>query len=366
MSSLISHTQLGNARRLLYMSHLAIGDYLYQGVWLNALKAKYPELGIDVWFDDCRRKPHSWAAGRNRTLGEWLGAEGSFDTLYPIVGNLSERKTQIAAARDRDYDLIVFVGKNRSEQFAKVARQISSSAFIVATSSKPLGKPLAKWWYFRRLDARLSFDDYAQKYRRITKIYAAIFNAIFGLTAEDAGHQELLKIKYAADYVQKAKRFIDSFPAEDKQRALVFVNHISTGARKDYPWAQTRAVILELNKRFSNLAFIVNSPPDRFAETRTQIESDDELREVAISAFTATDSFFELPAVMAECDFSISVDTATSHLAASLSVPQVVIMANDVKLWQPPGQSIILEGSGRAASVVPTRVVEAFSRLYSG
>ncbi len=52
MSSLINHKQLTNASRLLYMTHLAIGDFLYQGVWLNALKAKYPHLTIDVWFDD--------------------------------------------------------------------------------------------------------------------------------------------------------------------------------------------------------------------------------------------------------------------------------------------------------------------------
>ena len=128
MSSLISHDQLVNARRLLYMTHLAIGDFIYQGVWLNALKEKYPHIAIDIWFDDCRRKPHSWAAGRNKTLGEWLETDGSFDTIYPIVSDLAERKAQIAAASSKGYDLIVFVGKNRSEQFAKIARQISSWA----------------------------------------------------------------------------------------------------------------------------------------------------------------------------------------------------------------------------------------------
>ena len=67
---------------------------------------------------------------------------------------------------------------------------------------------------------------------------------------------------------------------------------------------------------------------------------------------------------MAECDVVITVDTATSHLAASLGKPQVAIMADDVKLWQPPGDSLILEGNGKASSVAPSRVVEAFSRQY--
>lgn len=365
MSLLISHNQLVNAKRILYMTHLAIGDFVYQGVWLNALKSKYPHLAIDIWFDDCRRKPHSWAAGRNKTLGEWLRADGSFDTIFPIVANLAEREAQIRTAGSKDYDLIVFVGKNRSEQFAKVARQISPAAFVVATKSKPFNNPLAKWWYFRKLDGQLSFDEYAHRHQRITEIYANIFRKVFGLTADDAGGRESLAIKYDPGYTVKARRYIASFGDDDKQRSFVFINHLSTAARKDYPWNQLKEVILALDQRFDRLAFIINSPPDKIDETTALIEQDEQLSGRAIKAFTAIDSFFELPAVMAECSITISVDTATSHLSASLGIPQVAIMADDVKLWQPPGDSLILEGSGKASSITPARIVEAFSQLYT-
>jgi len=365
MSSLISHEQLVNARRLLYMTHLAIGDFIYQGVWLNALKSKYPHLTIDIWFDDCRRKPHSWAVGRNKTLGEWLETDGSFDTIYPIVGDLAERKAQIAAAGSKDYDLIVFVGKNRSEQFAKIARQVSSSAFIVATKSKPLNNPIAKWWYFRNLDGQLSFDEYSRKYGRITAIYAGIFGKVFGLTAEDAGGRDSLAIKYDSKYAVTARAFIDSFGDGGETRSFVFLNHLTTAARKDYPWDQLREVVLALNQRYEKLAFVVNCPPDKFDETNALIEDDEQLRALPIKAFTAIDSFFELPAVMAECDITISVDTATTHMAASLDKPQVAIMADDVKLWQPPGNSLILEGTGRASSITPGQIVDAFGRQYT-
>ena len=347
------------------MTHLAIGDFIYQGVWLNALKAKYPHLTIDIWFDDCRRKPHGWAAGRNKTLGEWLENDGSFDTIYPIVSNLAERKAQIAAASGKDYDLIVFVGKNRSEQFAKIARQISSSAFTVATRSKPLNNFPAKWWHFRKLDGWISFDEYARRYQRITDIYANIFRKVFGLTADDAGGRDSLAIKYASKYAVTARAFIDSFGDGSETQSFVFLNHLTTAARKDYPWDQLKEVILALNQRYENLAFVVNCPPDKFDETNALIEDDEQLRALSIKAFTAIDSFFELPAVMAACDITISVDTATTHMAASLDKPQVAIMADDVKLWQPPGNSLILEGSGRAGSVAPERIVEAFSQMYT-
>ncbi|MEJ2274459.1 MAG: glycosyltransferase family 9 protein [Woeseiaceae bacterium] len=362
MTPLISHRQLLDAKRLLYMTHLAIGDHIYQGVWLKALRQKYPHLEIDVWFDDCRRRPHSWAAGRNKTLGEWLRADGAFGEIYPIVSNVAERASQIAEAAEREHDLIVFVGKNRSEQFAKVARQISSTAFAVATKSKPWNNPLAKWWYFSRLDGYLSFDEYSRRLGRITAIYAGVFGRIFGLTAADAAGRESLEIRYDPKYDEAARKYLASFGAGCK--SFVFLNHLSTAPRKDYPWEQLRDVMLGIHERYPGIAFIVNSPPDKFEETRAGIEADDALSALAVKAFTATGNFFELPAVMARCDLTVTVDTATSHLAASLDKPQVAIMADDVKLWQPPGNSLILEGDGNARSITPDQVVEAFAEQY--
>jgi hypothetical protein len=256
------------------------------------------------------------------------------------------------------------VGKNRSEQFARIARQISRTAFAVATKSKPWNNPLAKWWYFRQLDGQLSFDEYSQRFGRITAIYAGVFGKIFGLTSDDAGGRESLEIRYDPQYTATAGAFFDSFGRDTSDRSFVFLNHLSTAARKDYPWDSLRAVVTALHAQFPNLAFVVNSPPDRFEEVSAIIEQDPSLADVAVKPFTATGSFFELPAVMAGCDVVITVDTATSHLAAALDKAQVVMMADDVKLWQPPGDSLILEGDGWASSIPPERVVEAFRQQY--
>jgi ADP-heptose:LPS heptosyltransferase len=361
-SPFISDERLRAARRLLYMSHLAIGDFIYQGVWLKALKKKYPHLEIDIWFDDCRKKPHSWAAGRNVTLSEWLNTEGDFGELYPIVSDLAERQQEIERARERNYDLIVFIGKNRSEQFAKVARQISGSAFIVAAKSKPLSNPLAKWWHFHRLDAYFDFDQVSRDTGRVTGLYEQSFGRVFGLTTADTGGRELLATQVESSYLSDAREWVASF-APGEGRRLVFVNHLSTSTKKDYPWTQLREVLLALGRRYDDLAFIVNSPPDKFDETEALINGDSELGELSIHASTASRSFFELPALMSLSDYVISVDTATTHLAASLDKPLVAIMANDLKLWQPAGDGIILEGTGRAASVTPAAVVGAFDAL---
>ena len=38
------------------MSHLALGDFVYHGALLKAIKQAYPNLEIDIWMDDCRDK----------------------------------------------------------------------------------------------------------------------------------------------------------------------------------------------------------------------------------------------------------------------------------------------------------------------
>ncbi len=347
------------------MSHLAIGDFIYQGVWLQALKAKYPHLVIDIWFDDCRRKPHGWAAGRNVILSEWLTSTGAFDTLYPIVSDLGQRRAQIHSASGRDYDLIVFIGKNRSEQFAKVARQISGSAFVVAAKSKPLSNPIAKWWHFRGVDGQFSFDEYSAGCEHISRVYEMAFETVFGLTAEDTGGRKLVEIELGSEHSARAKEFIESIGRHGDKSACVFVNHLGTASRKHYPWHQLKEVILDLNERHDGLVFVVNSPPDRFDEIGRLIEGDEELKTLALKPFTATGSFFELPAVMSECDLVLTVDTATSHLAAALGKPQVTIMADGAKLWQPLGDGIVLEGSGKARSIAAAQIVESLDRLLA-
>lgn len=42
--------------KVLYMSHLALGDYIYQGAFLKALTESYPNIKLDIWIDDCRKK----------------------------------------------------------------------------------------------------------------------------------------------------------------------------------------------------------------------------------------------------------------------------------------------------------------------
>ena len=371
MSSLISHTQLQNAQRILYMTHLAIGDFVYQSVWLKALKAKYPHLVIDVWFDDCRSRPQSWATGRNKVLNEWIDSLGIIDKTYPIVGDLAQRQGYISQAQSLNYDLIVFIGKNRSEQFAKIARKISTSAFVVASKSKPLSNPIAKWLYFNNINTYFSYDDMVKSSQHITDLYGQCFERALGLTCGDlVDGQKQLVFHVDAIYQQQACTLINKLTANDTNKLVVFVNHLSTADKRDYPFAQLKQVILTLELQYQNLVYIFNCPPDKLNEVTTQVAEDSELNHLAITTFTAKQNFFQLPALIAQSDIVISAETATAHLAVCMDKPQVTIMSNDLTLWQPKGDSIILTGSGQAKSITPQQIVDAFTQQlkqhYSG
>lgn len=343
------------------MTHLAIGDFVYQGVWLRALKAKYPHLTIDIWFDDCRSKPHSWAIGRNKILVEWIDAIGDFEDIYPIVASLPERSGAIKKAQARHYDVIVFVGKNRSEQFAKIARQISPSASIVASKSRSLTHFFGQWNHFKKLDGVFSYDKIAHNSHHVTDLYAQCFKTALGLEVNDLidGNKQL-SISIKEEYNARATPVVASLTENDPNKLVVFINHLSTATKKDYPWTQVKSLILLLRSRYSNLVFIINTPPDQFKPVADEINRDKQLSSLPITTFTALNNFFELPAMMALSDIVIGVDTATAHLAVCMGKPQVTIMASDFKLWQPSGDSIILEGSGKARSITPDQVADAF------
>ncbi|QBF83153.1 lipopolysaccharide heptosyltransferase family protein [Shewanella maritima] len=366
MIPVVSHSQLQQAKRVLYMSHLAIGDFVYQGVWLQALKHKYPQLSIDIWFDDCRSKPQDWAAGRNKTLTEWIDATEEFDDTYPIVADLEQRAQSIAKAQAKQYDIIVFVGKNRPEKFAKIARQISHSAQIAVTNSKPLSNPIANYMHMKKMDGVISYDNIAAKVSHITELYSQCFNQLLGLETSDlvAGKQQLpLAVK--PEYLALVEPTVSKLVAQEQDKKLVFINHLSTASKKDYPWEGVKTLIVELSKQHPTLAFIVNTPPDKLDEVEQAIAQDGDLSNLAVCASTAKTNFFELPALMSLCSLVITVDTATAHLALSLDVPQVTIMASDFKLWQPQGNSIILEGNGKARQVAVKDVIAAANQQLS-
>jgi ADP-heptose:LPS heptosyltransferase len=84
-----------------------------------------------------------------------------------------------------------------------------------------------------------------------------------------------------------------------------------------------------------------------------------------VRACSANDNFFQLPAMLAECDLIISVETAVMHLANAVRVPVIALMRQKNPEWKPidAGNSTVIMPAKRTAWVNKITVDEVVNAL---
>lgn len=328
------------------MTHLALGDYVYQRQFLRQLKEQNPHLLLDIWIDDCRVRHKTWHQGRNQTLCQWLEAEPFINNIYPIATNAETRSALIQKASKENYDLVFFIAMNRSSRFAKIARTIAPHGIVVGTKSAELTNPLSKWLMFKRLDSYLDLAE--DTCSPIRERFANCFSACLGLQTDPGMMPD--RINIPAEYALAAKNRVEQATQKSEGKTL-FINHLSTSEKRDYSWQQTRRLLLKLADVEDSLTFFLNVPPDQVNATQAQVKSDPSLSKLNLFVFCATEHFFQLPAMIDACDFVISVETAVMHIAAALQKPQLILMRQSAKQWQPPATNNVLFGDKRVDQI---------------
>ena len=360
MEPLITSHQLKSAKRILYMTHLALGDFVYQRAFLRALIKAYPQLQLDIWIDDCRTKSKAWHAGRNNTLMQWLGSEEYIHKAYSIASSSIHRKEMIQEARSLNYDLIVFNATHRAGVYAKYARQISASAYIVGTAPQTTENPLSRWWYFRRINKLFREPSYPVT-AHISEIYHQRFQSLLGINLPN--DKRVAPIEVCSDLREKANEFVTHPNRVTAQ--VIFINHLSTTEKRDLPWAKLKDLLHGLYKQNEKRVFIVNTPPAQYEKVSELLKQDKDLQELVVKPFTAS-QFAELPALIEASDLVISVETAVMHIAASLSKPQIVLMRESAKAWAPVGEVHFVLGGNRVDTIsvdeILSRVAEHYPR----
>ncbi|UAA38852.1 glycosyltransferase family 9 protein [Paraneptunicella aestuarii] len=353
------------------MTHLAIGDYYYQRTYLAELQRQYPHLNIDIWIDDCRSRPKSWHAGRNKTLCQWLETEEHIHDIYPIAGSKEERNKLIKKAQEQDYDIIVFMARVRSENFAQIARKISAKAFIVGTKTQPMKKWLKKALAFRKLDAYIRLDDEdssSESRGHINQVYRENFQNLFGLQiAEDIQVKELI---VPQEHLEQMNGWLSNLKSRHQEALeltvptrVVLINHLSTNHRRDLPWDTLAELLAKINKSHPECLYILNVPPAELENIQDQVELAPELVNLNIEVFTATNHFFQLPALIQLSDMVLTVETAIMHLASGLGVPQVVLMRKAAAHWCPAHASQVIYGASRVSDIPLEEIAQAMESL---
>ncbi len=317
------------------MTHMAIGDYVYQRMFLKKLQETYPHLQIDLWYDNCVHEESGWNLRRSQTLTEWFKEEPFLHNLYPVAASPEEREALITRAQKESYDIIVFSVDVWSEYYAAVARKISQKAYVVGTLIKWKRNFFQKFLAFSRCN-KFFIPRYSSKKNKnghITEMYQKRFERLVGLkTTLDEIKPHLTVPNYWQERMQV-------WLAEEKvkHQALqdtILINYLSTNEQRNWSFEQARDLIIALNKRHPRWTYVLTLAPQVLPEVLPKL-NDTTLQGIHVIPFSAEENFYQLPALVQQCNCVISVETALMHLASALSVPQIALVRGQARIWAP-------------------------------
>src|SRR5437016_13322405 len=82
--TLIPAELLNKSDKILFIAHLALGDFTYLQNCFRAFAAAYPHIKVHLWVDEVRRTSDStqWTHLRKYSLYDWTANCPFFDKTY--------------------------------------------------------------------------------------------------------------------------------------------------------------------------------------------------------------------------------------------------------------------------------------------
>lgn len=355
-------TKASGRLKLLYMSHLALGDYIYQGPFLKALTRCHSNIQLDIWLDDCRHNKKDWHVGRSQALVQWLSSESHINYVYPIPSNTTELNKQTQQAKLIDYDAIVYVATQRNAEFAKTAVKIANKGKVFGTIPVSRLDRLIHHFVYKKLDGQIHLNN-INEYDHISDFYQDVFQQLFAIHINQ--NQRLLKLNISPQLQLKSARQINLWAKKYylTQPKTIFINHLSTSPKRDWTLSQLEELLLLIDEQFPESLFILNSPPNEFQALKNWVCNNPKIHHLSLEVFTAKTNFFELPSLMSLCSLVISVETSIMHLASSLNIQQIALIRQSATQWRPLGNSLILQGEKRVDAIEAKDVFSAAVNL---
>jgi len=334
---LIPSSMLSRSRKILFVAHLAIGDYCYLQNFLKAFAETYPSVKIHLWVDELRRTPEAskWEFLRRYSLYDWLECCPFIAKLYRETYSPGLLASSVREAVLQDYPIVVSLGTLRSYNYAELARQLSPRGHVVAIRGPVSPLALFSRLKFRKADALLPMPRNSRPVRHISSVYADWFRSLFGIEVPEKSRMPFVEL--GEGWRWHAERALDAWHFSASQRRggrLVFLNIFAKHSKRCWTLEKAAGLIMELRSRpgWQHSHFILNTVPEQLARTSDFVARQGMER---VRVFSASENFFELPAIMAECDLVISVETAVMHLANAVRVPVVALMRQKNPEWAP-------------------------------
>ena len=330
---------LAGASRILFVTHLAIGDFTYLQSCLRAFAAAWPQIEIHLWVDERRRTkdPQAWPHLQKYALFDWLAACPWIAKVYDRTYSPATLAESLQEARAQDYPLVATLTVVDGHRYARMARSISPRGFIVGLKQAPERwfKGLSRHTSYAKLDGTVPLYRAGQcGGQHISDIYAGWFARFFGLDIPRKARFPVLDMP--PEWVLRAQAQVNAW-GFGADRPLVFVNAFSKSPDRTWPLERVAALIRAMKTRpaWRDAGFIVNTVPEALAESQRMFRRHKDPVFDGVRLFSAEDHFFQLPAVMSLCSLIISVETAVMHLANAVKVPVIALMRCTTPEWVP-------------------------------
>ncbi|KAF1047000.1 MAG: hypothetical protein GAK35_00797 [Herbaspirillum frisingense] len=335
---LIPAQRLASADKILFIAHLAIGDFTYLQNFFKAFAEANPQLKVHIWIDEVRRTPDQakWGYLKNYALYDWAENCPFFAKVYRRTYSPQLLAESIAEARGENYPLVVSLATLRPHQYARLARQVGPNAWVVGMRRKPRWYVPSDFSAYRGLNA--SFAPFAPfPGYHITDEYADWFRQLSGLNVE--GERRLPFVNIPAQWQDYALSQVREWGADGAatpggRPGLVFINPFAKTRKRCWPVARVADLVVALQARpeWAQTRFIINATPQEIEQAKAEIA--DRLPPNTFW-FSAQQNFFQLPAVLQRCGLIISVETAVMHLANAVHVPVLALMRRKNPEWAP-------------------------------
>ncbi|WP_137224325.1 glycosyltransferase family 9 protein [Shewanella sp. MEBiC00475] len=366
--SIITTEQLKACKRFLFISPVALGDFLYLKTFLIALKQQYSHIELDIWLDDNRCNTDGWRLSRSKILQQWMETEGVFNITYGCTDSRLAMQSHIEQAKKRQYDIVFCHTVSKSRQYSQIARTISKDAFIVSSIPKSASFGWFNNLFFRHSDYTFVLDekDLSQSHH-ITDRYNLIFNQITGLALNKNQLMPTLKVPPSIEPITSTwlqAQFSDT----KKQGKLLFLNHLSTSEKKNWKLSQLFELIVNISKNDQTQRYIINVTPENYDQVCIETQKFVKNTGLQVAVFTVNEHFFELPSLIAHADFVITVDTAILHFAFAAKRPLLAMMRQKKPYWAPPESAsshvmYATEGKGYIENISVDSVFAQYTKM---
>lgn len=348
--------------KILFIAHLALGDFAYLQNCLRALSQAYPHLKIHVWVDELRRTDDAsqWPHLKKYALYDWLRQCSYIVKIYDQTYSPELFRLSILQAQAETYPLVVSLGLLRRPVYARLARKLAPKGFVVGQTKPVHFMDIRTYCAYRKLDAVIPVYPKIEKgARHISDIYAGWFETLFGLNISMAERFPFVEIP--SQWQISAHEQLAHWRIAPDQK-IVFLNGFSKA--KERSWSLTRifglARELQHREEWKNVSFVVNVVPEYLSEARQTLARENVDR---VHLFSADENFFQLPAMLSLCCLVVSVETAVMHLANAVHVPVLALMRQTSLEWVPidtDNSKIILVATpkGTVEEITTNQVIE--------